>query len=224
MKKILLVVLGGLVLTLLTACAGQSSKVESNKTEKTIQSRKKNNNTNENSVTVESSVIQDEIVKNSSTLNSSNKLGDSKKGAEGQNVEGEVVTSLEKYSNEQIEYSRVWLELGVHQDIDELNILKIPAGTLINPYDTTSSVYPVDSIQLTGSRLVDGSITYSSNGDGTITTYKVPTRWEQNVKVDLEEDYMKTYTKSLIDNGLVEHIKIGNTEDIVNLINIQNVH
>lgn len=90
-----------------------------------------------------------------------------KKTTESPNIEGVSMTSLEKYTDEQVEYSRVWLELGAHQDIDELNILKIPAGTLINPYDTTSSVYPVDSIQLTGSRLIDGSITYSSNGDGT---------------------------------------------------------
>ncbi|API92415.1 hypothetical protein KM914_11270 [Virgibacillus pantothenticus] len=66
-----------------------------------------------------------------------------------------------------MEYARVWLQLGEIKDVDELNVRHIPAGTPLNPDDETSVNYPEDVIQLAGSRLVDGSVTYSSNGDGT---------------------------------------------------------
>src|SRR5690606_31259373 len=72
---------------------------------------------------------------------------------------------LDEYSHEQIEYARVWLQLGPNPDIDELNVLHIPAGTPLNPDDETSANYPEDVIQLAGSRLIDGSVTYSGNGD-----------------------------------------------------------
>lgn len=52
----------------------------------------------------------------------------------------------------------------------------IPAGEPINHNDDTSANYSEDVIQLSGSRLVDGSVTYSGNGDGTINVYNVPLR------------------------------------------------
>lgn len=80
----------------------------------------------------------------------------------------ENADSLSEYSNEEIEYARVWLLLGPNQEIDELNVQLIQSGTAINPSDETSAVYREDVIQLTGSRLVDRSVTYSGNRDGTI--------------------------------------------------------
>lgn len=86
--------------------------------------------------------------------------------------------ALAKYSSHEIEYARVWLQLGVNQEIDELNVRLIQAGETMNPDDETSSNYPEDVIQLAGSRLVDGSVTYSGNEDGTINVYSVPLRWD----------------------------------------------
>lgn len=85
---------------------------------------------------------------------------------------------LAQYSNEQIEYARVWRQLGPNQEIEKLNVLHIPAGTKLNAKDDTSMVYPEDVIQLSGVRLVDGSVTYSGNGDGTINVYDIPLRWD----------------------------------------------
>lgn len=65
---------------------------------------------------------------------------------------------LSQYSTEQIEYARVWQQLGANQEIDGLYVQQIPEGTPLNPEDV---------IQLAGSCLVDGSVTYSGNGDGT---------------------------------------------------------
>jgi len=87
-------------------------------------------------------------------------------------------SALDAYSSEQIEYARVWLQLGPNQEIDGLYVKKIRAGSQPNPDDETSGVYPEDVIQLAGPRLVAGSVTYSGNGDGTSKVYNVPRRLE----------------------------------------------
>lgn len=137
----------------------------------------------------------------------------------------ETTTPLTNYTDDQIEYARVWLTLGANQAIDELNIRLLPAGTLINPNDETSSRYPTDVIQLQGSRLVDGSITYKSNGDGTIIVYKkIPQRWEIPTPDKLAPDYMEELTESMIDEGEVVAIPSGDKNEIGKLITLQIQH
>lgn len=129
-------------------------------------------------------------------------------------VDQEGKEILSSYSSEQIEYARIWLQLGPNQGIDELNVLPIPAGTPINPDDNTSAVYPENVIQLAGSRLVDGSITYSGNGDGTINVYNVPLRWDGNYPAG--EDF---YTDILKNTKLVS-VELGDNERIIELIKL----
>ncbi|MCM3690845.1 hypothetical protein [Neobacillus niacini] len=133
-------------------------------------------------------------------------------------VDKEGKELLAPYSNEQIEYARIWLQRGPNQEIDELNVLHIPAGTPINPDDETSARYPENVIQLAGSRLVDGSVTYSSNGDGTINVYNVPLRWDGNYPAG--EDF---YTE-IIENTELVSVQEGNNEKIIELIKLLIVH
>lgn len=121
---------------------------------------------------------------------------------------------LSAYSSEQIEYARVWLQLGVNQDIDGLYVEHIPAGTPLNPDDETSDVYPENVIQLAGSRLVDGSVTYSGNGDGTINVYNVPLRW------DGEYPAGKEFYTEMIDNTELVSVEVGSDEDVIRLIQL----
>ncbi|MBP3950117.1 hypothetical protein [Bacillus suaedae] len=130
------------------------------------------------------------------------------------NDQGET---LFQFSNEQIEYARVWLQLGPNQEIDELNIRFIRAGEPLNPEDETSANYPEDVIQLAGSRLVDGSVTYSGNGDGTINVYNVPLRWDGQYPAG-EEFY-----REIIENTKLVEVDIGEDEAIIKLIKLQNV-
>lgn len=125
--------------------------------------------------------------------------------------------ALSQYSNEQIEYARVWLQLGANQEIDELHVQRIRGGTPLNPDDDTSDIYPEHVIQLAGSRLVDGSVTYSTNEDGTINVYDVPLRWDGNYPTG--EDFYE----DIIDN--TEHVVIdpGNDEEVIRLIKLLNV-
>lgn len=126
--------------------------------------------------------------------------------------------ALAAYSAEEIEYARVWLQLGPNQEVDELNVHFIPAGEPLNPDDATSTTYPEDVIQLAGARLVDGSITYHGNGDGTIHVYQVPLRWDGNYPAG--EDFYK----EIIENTELEYVDPGNDEDVVELINVLNIH
>lgn len=120
---------------------------------------------------------------------------------------------LATYSAEEIEYARIWYQLGDTQDIDELNVEYIAAGESLNPEDESSLEYPEDVVQLTSSRLAEGIITYHSNGDGTITLYKkVPQRWDGENPAGEE-----TYEKILEDTEEVA-IEATENDEIENLI------
>lgn len=125
--------------------------------------------------------------------------------------------TLSAYTSEEIEYARVWLQLGPNQEIDALYATHIPAGEPLNPDDDTSAVYPEDVIQLAGTRLVDGSVTYSGNGDGTIRIYKVPLRWDGEYPAGEEfyEDLMDDTNEVYIDPGDDEQV-----EEIIQLLEI----
>ena len=126
--------------------------------------------------------------------------------------------TLSQYSSEQIEYARVWLQLGPNQDIDGLYVRHIPAGTPLNPNDDTSLSYPEDVIQLAGSRLVDGSVTYGGNGDGTINVYNVPLRWDGSYPVG------ENFYTDIIENTKLVYVDPGDDEEIIELIKLLNVH
>ncbi|TWT01586.1 hypothetical protein [Planomicrobium sp. CPCC 101079] len=125
--------------------------------------------------------------------------------------------SSSQYSSEEIEYARVWLQLGANQEIDGLYVQHIPAGEPLNPDDETSGTYPEDVIQLAGSRLVDGSVTYSGNGDGTINVYNVPLRW------DGEYPAGKEFYEEIIDNTELVSVDTGDDQEVIRLIKLLNI-
>ncbi|MGY0691872.1 hypothetical protein ACW2QC_03655 [Virgibacillus sp. FSP13] len=122
--------------------------------------------------------------------------------------------ALSNYSSDEIEFARVWLQLGANQAIEKLYAKHISAGEPLNPDDETSTDYPEDVVQLSGARLVDGVVTYSSNGDGTINIYKVPKRWDG--KNPAGED---TY-KRITENTKKVSIAPGDDEKVEELIKI----
>ncbi|UNL86813.1 hypothetical protein [Priestia koreensis] len=119
---------------------------------------------------------------------------------------------LSAYSSKEIEYARVWLQLGPNQQIDHLYIQHIKAGTKLNPDDETSESYPEDVIQLAGSRLADGSVTYSGNGNGTINVYNVPLRWDGQYPAG------KDFYQDMINHTKLISVDVGNDEQIIQLI------
>jgi hypothetical protein len=130
----------------------------------------------------------------------------------------EVESKLIYFTDEEIEYAKVWLQLGVNQDIDELNVYKIVAGTKINEDDETSIVYPNDVIQLAGSRLIDGVVTYEKNEDGTIKVYNIPLRF------DGINPAGTSFYEELLAKSTMVTLNDYNEADIISLIQIQNFH
>lgn len=121
---------------------------------------------------------------------------------------------LSQFSHIEIEYARVWLQLGENQDIDQLYAKQISAGEPLNPNDQTSVDYTENVIQLSGTRLIDGVVTYSSNGDGTVNVYNVPKRWDGKNPAGAE-----IYEK-IIGNTKQVYIDPGDDEKVIELIQV----
>ncbi|MCI4136910.1 hypothetical protein MMJ09_07275 [Bacillus vallismortis] len=209
-----------LLALLLAGCAG-SKNVESKQTsnDETAAQTDENHHDNEDSHKISKDESEPTTGSEESTTGESDDTSSEKaKNAEKDNED----TGLEAYSSEKIEYARVWLQLGPNQEIDELNVRHISAGEPINPNDETSASYPEDVIQLAGSRLVDGSVTYHGNGDGTIHVYNVPLRWDS--ADDLDQGVMREVTENIMNNKKTVYVKTGDNKKIKRLIDMIVIH
>ncbi|SDI44648.1 hypothetical protein SAMN05192534_1573 [Alteribacillus persepolensis] len=220
MKKMLLPIMVLLITTLLLmACGDENNQSGSNDNTPESQTENEDQQVNgEDSSQINKKEDKSETKKESgesATNDSIETFSEETKNEESNNtLKSKEDNALSKYSSDEIEYARVWLQLGPNQDIDELNVRHIPAGKSLNPDDETSANYPEDVVQLSGSRLVDGSVTYSSNGNGTINVYKVPLRWDG--KNPAGEDVYK----DIIKNTKTETIDRGDDQKIINLIKL----
>lgn len=133
--------------------------------------------------------------------------------------------ALADYSSEEIEYARVWLQLGANQDLNALEVQHITAGTQLNPEDEINVRYPEGVIQLRGSRLVDGIVTYSGNGDGTINVYNVPDRWYGGMAPpeDIDKQKVRKQMEDIIKDTKLVSIDPGDDQEVINLIELLNV-
>lgn len=226
-KKNIFVVLLALLLVMIGACSKSNEETSSTTNTKNKEESKMNSSSSSNIGEVgeesESTTGSEE-----SATDASNETSSEKKGNKESNntSKSEKNNALSKYSSEEIEYARVWLQLGPNQDIDELDVKHIPAGTPLNPDDNTNVSYPEDVIQIYGSRIVDGIVTYSGNGDGTINVYNVPYRWyggfSRPDNVSLDE--IRKEMKDIIKNTKLVYVDLGDNEKIIKLINKMNIH
>lgn len=130
----------------------------------------------------------------------------------------EATDILAGYSDDQIEFARVWLaKIGTKPS--ELNVTRIAAGTPINPYNASSKTYPTEVIMLEGGYGAEGSVVYASNHNGTITVYSVPGHWPAAAASDPEVSL--EMTQSILDNGQVMSVPTGNPADVRELILLQ---
>ncbi|PLS06637.1 hypothetical protein [Bacillus halotolerans] len=218
-----------LLVLLLVGCTG--GKEEKSNNDSAIQSEENNKKTEDsNQIAKDESEAttgsKESVTKNSNENTSKESSTDESKETSSEGAKNEANSEkdnvLAEYSSEQIEYARVWLQLGANQEIDELNVRHISAGEPINPNDDTSAGYPEDVIQLAGSRLVDGSVTYSGNGDGTIKVYNVPLRWDSSD--DVSKGVMREVTEDIIKNAKTVYVDTGDSEKIKRLIDIMAIH
>lgn len=132
----------------------------------------------------------------------------------------EKKNALAEYSSKEIEYARVWLQVIGNLDTEELNVVHIPAGELVNPYDDESVDYPEEVISLGGHIMAAGGVTYSGNGDGTINLYNTPSHWPSYMEID---ESMEDYTRDIIENTELIYIDKGNDKDVIKLIEMLSI-
>lgn len=123
----------------------------------------------------------------------------------------------EKYSAQEIEYARVWLQLKDFPETHKLNVMYKSAGDPLNHNEPEESAnFPEDVTVLTGHFMGGGNVTYSSNGDGTINYYPVLTNWQENSQP--KGQTMKEYTEEIANNPQIIKIDTGNDEEVEQLI------
>lgn len=120
------------------------------------------------------------------------------------------------YSAQEIEYARVWLNFGANQEVDRVYYEILPAGTPIIPEIEGSAVYPEEVMRLEGSRQVDGAITYSGNGDGTINLYQVPYNW--NISTEIEEAIYIQESEKVLETLETDYIEPMEDSDVSYMI------
>lgn len=150
---------------------------------------------NELKETSQNKVVKENKDNNNQTSSSSNSSSEIQKEN----------TYLEGFSKEEIEYARIWYQLRTsNYNVDTnipLYVKNIRRGSKVNPQAENSAVYKEDVTTISSSHRAIGSITYSSNGDGTINLYeKVPYKWESPKVSDYSN--MEEVTKSVIEEDV----------------------
>jgi len=176
------------------------------------------NNPEEESTAADTEPVQEEMVEDTEieTENMTDDETSSVLVTSGEETQT-VNDPLTPYSTEEIEYARIWLQFGTNPDVETIYVEEIAEGTPINPLDEGSLAYPEDVVQLTGSRLVDGAVTYSSNGDGTINLYNVPARWENPDTYSNDSAVMKRETRKIIEKTQLEYVDPGDDREVADM-------
>ncbi|KAF1296796.1 hypothetical protein BAU15_09120 [Enterococcus sp. JM4C] len=132
----------------------------------------------------------------------------------------EPTDPLANYSNLQIEYARVWLATMGTTYKDwledpgfELQVTNQPVGTPVNPYEENSLVFNRETVVLTGLFGYQSLVVYSSNYDGTITKYPVPSHFPG-------DNGTNEISQSILDQASIIPIPTNNPEDIKQLIEV----
>ncbi|MGX0019552.1 hypothetical protein ACUW6T_002288, partial [Staphylococcus hominis] len=112
---------------------------------------------------------------------------------------------LNNFNSEKIEYARVWYQLiSTRNDLKGIRnvyVTEIPKGSKVNPQAQNSAIYKEKVVKLEAPMRAGGSVTYSSNGDGTINVYNnIPYKWENSQNSDYSQ--MNKITKKAIEENI----------------------
>src|SRR5699024_11209525 len=96
---------------------------------------------------------------------------------------------------------------------------KIPKGSKVNPQAQDSAVYKEDVVKLEAPMKAGGSVTYSSNGDGSINVYNsIPYKWESPQNSDYSQ-MDKITRKAIEDNVETTYINHHDNKTVAKLAN-----
>ncbi|MGS0665370.1 hypothetical protein ACU40P_11510 [Staphylococcus arlettae] len=213
MKKIISPILIAGLLVILVGCNSNSSSDTNTSQSKDNETQNKNEETNTSD--------------SGDNTESSNKKNDNKK-QEKNNDSNKNLQSTDKkksylnnFNSEEIEYARVWYQLiSTRHDlkgIRDVYVTEIPKGSKVNPQAQNSAVYKENVVKLEAPMRAGGSITYSSNGDGTINVYNnIPYKWESSQTSDYSQ-MDKVTRKAIEDNIETIYIKPHDNKAVAEL-------
>lgn len=228
MKKIILALSVFGLLVFLAGCSngsedqdedssGDNSKLENKDSKKQSSSEEESNKSNSDN-DLENSNKQD-----NEQSNNKKREKESNSNNESQQTTDKNKSYLDNFNSEEIEYARVWYQLiSTRNDlrgIKNVYVTKIPKGSKVNPQAENSAVYKTDVVKLEAPMKAGGSITYSSNGNGTINVYNnVPYKWESPQNSDYSQ-MDKITEKAIEDNVEKIYIKPNDNKQVAKLAN-----
>lgn len=221
MKKIILAISIAGLLVILVGCNSNS-----NSSSDTITSQSKDNETqnkNEETNTSDSGDNTESSKKQNKEQNDNKKQQKNNDSNENQQSTDKNKSYLNDFNSEEIEYARVWYQLiSTRNDlkgIRDVYVTEIPKGSKVNPQAQNSAVYKENVVKLEAPMRAGGSITYSSNGDGTINVYNnIPYKWESSQTSDYSQ-MDKVTRKAIEDNIETIYIKPHDNKQVAKLAN-----
>lgn len=210
MKKIILPILIVSLSVILVSCNNNDSEHhnDNNSSDTNTSENKDNETPNEIDEKTNTSDSED----NSESSNKQNKEQNDNKKQEKNNHSNKNQQSTDKnksylnnFNSEEIEYARVWYQLiSTRNDLKGIRnvyVTEIPKGSKVNPQAQNSAIYKEKVVKLEAPMRAGGSVTYSSNGDGTINVYNnIPYKWENSQNSDYSQ--MNKITKKAIEENI----------------------
>src|SRR5699024_3845996 len=203
----------------ISACGSSSEHKKEDSDSKDKVTDEENKNNEEASDESSSNDNEEELDKSNNKDTTSNDHFEEDENTVEDSGSSEENDPLSNYSAEEIEYARVWLEVVDNKGIDTLKVSHISEGESVGQYEDKSVKYPEDVVHLFTDFLAGGNVFYSSNGDGSINLYDVPTRWPAPEQLKEERNQtMEEYTQSIIDNPEKVMIDPGDNEEVEKII------
>lgn len=210
MKKIILPILIVSLSVILVSCNNNDS--EHHNDNNSSDTNTSENKDNEASNEIDEKTNTSDSADNSESSNKQNKEKNDNKKQEKNNDSNENQQSTDKnksylnnFNSKEIEYARVWYQLiSTRNDlkgIKNVYVTEIPKGSKVNPQAKNSAIYKEKVVKLEAPMRAGGSVTYSSNGDGTINVYNnIPYKWENSQNSDYSQ--MNKITKKAIEENI----------------------
>lgn len=210
MKKIILPILIVSLSVILVSCNNNDS--EHHNDNNSSDTNTSENKDNEASNEIDEKTNTSDSADNSESSNKQNKEKNDNKKQEKNNDSNKKQQSTDKnksylnnFNSKEIEYARVWYQLiSTRNDlkgIKNVYVTEIPKGSKVNPQAQNSAIYKEKVVKLEAPMRAGGSVTYSSNGDGTINVYNnIPYKWENSQNSDYSQ--MNKITKKAIEENI----------------------
>nr|APY23748.1 hypothetical protein [Staphylococcus arlettae] len=213
MKKLTLASVTITLSLILVGCNSDTSEGSNNTQSDNTDNQAKTEEKNKDDAAIEES--KNNEVTNDDKTEASREDNTNKNESEEKQTKNNKESYLADFSSKEIEYARIWEQLGPMKNnmkgMDTLYVKEIPKGSKVNPQAENSAVYQEDVVKLEAPIKAGGSVTYSSNGDGTINVYnKVPYRWADSQMSDYSN--MDEVTKKAIEEN-IETVDVKPTDN-----------